>query len=125
MVSPKERKQDIIDTIEENPISIQLDTTIRTVVDGALKMVNDTKMLRVRIFQQKSPEVINISDIKGTANTTKKYGMLADYRADIKDVSTENLTFDSPYGKMEILGIYPQVVSGEICGYQCDLKRVS
>lgn len=125
MVTADERKQDILDTIEENPVDITIDMATRTIVDGAWKVTDGTKDLRVRIFQQKNPEVAIISDVKGTADTTKKYGMLADYLASLKDVSEEKIVFDSPYGKMEVLAIYPQIVRGEICGYQCDLKRVS
>ena len=51
--------------------------------------------------------------------------MLADYTADLKDVSDNKIIFDSIYGRMEVIAIYPQIVKGEICGYQCELKRVS
>lgn len=125
MVSADERRQDIINTINENPIEITINTTTRKVVDGAWKTEKGTKVLTVRIFQQKNPELAVISDIKGTADTTKKYGMLADHQANLNDVSEEKIVFDSVYGKMEVLAIYPQIVKGEICGYQCDLKRVS
>lgn len=125
MVSADERKQDIINTINENPIEITINTIARKVVDGAWKTEDETKTLTVRIFQQKNPELAVISDIKGTADTTKKYGMLADHQANLNDVSEKKIVFDSVYGKMEVLAIYPQIVKGEICGYQCDLKRVS
>ncbi len=125
MMTPEERKQDIINTINENPIEITINVTTRKVVDGAWKTEKGTKVLTVRIFQQKNPELAVISDIKGTADTTKKYGMLADHQANLNDVSEEKIVFDSVYGKMEVLAIYPQIVKGEICGYQCDLKRVS
>lgn len=125
MVSIEQRTQDITRTIEKNPTNITIDVTTRTIVDGAWKVIEGTKSLTVRIFQQKNPEVQIISDVKGTADTTKKYGMLADHLADLKDVSEEKIIFSSVYGKMEILAIYPQIVKGVICGYQCDLKRVS
>lgn len=125
MISAKERKQDIINTINENPVDIEINVTTRKAVDGAWKTEKGTRALTVRIFQQKNPELAVISDIKGTADTTKKYGMLADYMADLKDASNEKIEFDSPYGRMEIVAVYPQIVKGEICGYQCELKRVS
>lgn len=125
MVSAEERRQDIINSIEANPTEITIKVSTRKIVNGAWKTEDGTKTLTVRIFQQKNPEVMVISDIKGTADTSKKYGMLADYKADLKDVSSENLTFNTAYGHMEVLAIYPQVVKGEVCGYQCDLKRVS
>lgn len=125
MVSADERRQDIINTINENPVEITIKTITRKVVDGAWKTGDETKTLTVRIFQQKNPEIAVISDIKGTADTTKKYGMLADYQANLNDISEEKIVFDSIYGKMEVLATYPQIVKGEICGYQCDLKRVS
>lgn len=125
MVSAEERKQDIINSIEANPTEITIKVSTRKIVNGAWKTEDDTKALKVRIFQQKNPEVMIISDIKGTADTSKKYGMLADYKADLKDVSSENLTFKTAYGYMEVIAVYPQIVRGEICGYQCELKRVS
>lgn len=125
IVSAKERKQDIINTINANPVEITINVNTRAIVDGAWKTSDEDKTLTVRIFHQKNPEVMVISDIKGTADTTKKYGMLADHLAGLKDVSEEKIAFDSVYGKMEVLAIYPQIVKGEICGYQCDLKRVS
>lgn len=125
MVSADERKQDIINTINENPVEITIGINTRTIVNGAWKIEKGSKTLSVRIFQQKNPEVSVISDKKGTADTTKKYGMLADYTAELRDVSEEKIVFNSIYGKMEVLAIYPQIAKGEICGYQCDLKRVS
>lgn len=125
MVSVEERKQDILNTIIENSTEITVSLNTRTIVDGAWKVEKESKTLTVRIFQQKNPEVSVISDIKGTADTTKKYGMLADHTAGLRDVSEEKISFDSIYGKMEVLAIYPQIAKGEICGYQCDLKRVS
>lgn len=125
MVTAEERKQDIINSINENPINIEIQVKVRDTVDGAWSISSRTETLTVRIVQQKSPEVIGISEVKGTADTTKKYGMLADHTAGLLDSSRETITFDSLYGKMEVLGVYPQIVRGEICGYQCDLKRVS
>ena len=125
MVTADERKQDIINTIEENPTEITISVSTRKIVDGAWSIDDSDRTLTVRIFQQKNPEVSVISDTKGTADTSKKYGMLADHTADLTDLSEERIEFGSPYGKMEVLAIYPQVVKGEVCGYQCELKRVS
>lgn len=125
MVTADERKQDIINTIKENPTEITISVSTRKIVDGAWSVDDSSKTLTVRIFQQKNPEVSVISDIKGTADTSKKYGMLTDHTAGLTDLSEERIEFESPYGKMEVLAIYPQVVKGEVCGYQCELKRVS
>jgi hypothetical protein len=125
MVSPERRKQDIINAIEESPTEITIRLSTRKIVEGAWSIDDISKTLNVRIFQQRNSEVSSISDTKGTADTSKKYGMLADYMADLKDASNEKIEFDSPYGRMEIVAVYPQIVKGEICGYQCELKRVS
>lgn len=125
MISPERRKQDIINTIEENPTEITINVSTRRIVEGAWSIYDTPKTLKVRIFQQKNSEVSSISDIKGTADISKKYGMLADYMADLIDMPNEKIEFDSPYGKMEMVAAYPQIVKGEICGYQCELKRVS
>jgi hypothetical protein len=125
MVSPERRKQDIINVIEENPTEITIKLSTRKIVDGTWSIDDISKTLNVRIFQQRNSEISSISDTKGTADTSKKYGMLADHMADLKDASNEKIEFDSPYGRMEIVAVYPQIVKGEICGYQCELKRVS
>lgn len=125
MVTVDERRGDITRTIALNPTTITIKYEKRKEVDGAWQVERGEHQLTVRLFEQKSPEVIMISEKKGTANTTKKYGMLADYKANLQDVATEDLTFETPYGDMKVLGIYPQIARGQICGYQCDLKRVT
>lgn len=125
MITVKERKEDIQRTINKNPTLIIIRYKIKTIKDGAWKIEEREENLKVRLFEQKSPETVLISDIKGTAQTTKKYGMLADSKSNLKDLSNESIMFDTDYGKMEIVGIYPQITLGEICGYQCDLKRIS
>ncbi len=125
MITVKERKEDIQKTINKNPTSIILKYKIKTIKDGAWKIEEREEHLKVRLFEQKSPETVLISDTKGTAQTTKKYGMLADSKSNLKDLSNESIVFDTDYGKMEIVGIYPQITLGDICGYQCDLKRIS
>lgn len=125
MVTVDERRGDISRTIALNPTTVTLKYAKRTEVDGAWKVERGEHQLTVRLFEQKSPEVIMISDKKGTANTTKKYGMLADYKANLQDIATEDIGFQTPYGDMELIGVYPQIARGEICGYQCDLKRVT
>lgn len=123
MISPEERKQDIIFNIEQNPTNISLDVKTKEVVNGAWKITKSTKLLKVRIFEQKKSETTIISDTKGTADVSKRYGMLADFNAGLMDIST-NLKFSTLYGEMEITAVYPQIAKGVVCGYQCDLKRV-
>lgn len=125
MIDPEKRKQDVINSIKENPTEITIGISVKKIVDGAWSIEDSNKKLTVRIFQQKNPEVVTISDTKGTADTSKKYGMLADYTAGLTDLSEERIEFDSPYGKMEVIAIYPQIIKNEVCGYQCELKRVS
>ena len=125
MITAEQRKQDIINSIEDNPTEITINVSTRRIVNGAWKVDKGDRTLKVRIFQQKNPEVTVISDVKGTADTSKKYGMLADYLAELNDLSEEKIVFTSPYGNMELLAVYPQIIKGEVCGYQCELKRVS
>ena len=125
MITAEQRKQDIINSIEDNPTEITINVSTRRIVNGAWKVDKGDRTLRVRIFQQKNPEVTVISDVKGTSDTSKKYGMLADYLAELNDLSEEKIVFTSPYGNMELLAVYPQIIKGEVCRYQCELKRVS
>lgn len=124
MISPEKRKQDIFRTINLNPTKIIIKSTEKVEKDGAFEEVETIKELTVRIYNQKQSEIKVYSDTKGTSHSTRKYGMLMDHTANIDVNSRKSIEFESIYGHMKIVAIYPQISKGEICGYQCDLERI-
>jgi len=80
----------------------------------------------VRIFPQGSRISQEISTLAGTKQVDKSWGLLADYQADIKTGPNVLDEFDVPdLGRFCVLAVYPQVVQGQVVGYQADLEKVS
>lgn len=125
MITPKQRKQNIIDTINKNPTKIIIIQTEEVLKGGHLDQQQIKKELKIRIYHQKHPEVSVLSDKKGIYHSSRRYGMLVDYTADIKVDSRQSIEFDTAYGTMKVTAVYPQIVQGEVCGYQCDLERMN
>lgn len=126
MMTPERRKKDISWSISRNPTEISFTKTVKRVVDGHFAETTDTVTIKVRIFPQKNPDSsINISTgTVGTSYQHTAYGMLADSEAELDINSKDSIKFDCPYGHMKIKNVYPQIVNGEICGYDCGLEKV-
>ncbi|MDG5852492.1 hypothetical protein [Clostridium beijerinckii] len=50
--------------------------------------------------------------------------MLADYEANLEVDPQNAIEFDSIYGHMKMIAVYPQIIKDELCGYQVDLERI-
>ena len=124
MISPERRKKDILENIAINPTTISIKQTKKIVINGAYDEVESEIISEARIFAQKNPDLKVSSDAKGTAYSSKTYGMLADSGVELSVSTKERVEFNCPYGKMRIIEVYPQIVKGVICGYQCDLERI-
>lgn len=124
MISPDIRKQDIQRSIDSNPTTITIKYTEKVEVDGAYEEIETTQELTVRIYNQKSSEVKYKSDTIGTSYTIRKFGMLMDHTVTLDVNSRKIIKFNCIYGNLKIVAIYPQIVKGVICGYQCDLERI-
>ena len=124
MINPDRRKKDISRSINSNPTIITITNTEKIEVDGAYEEVETNQELIVRIYNQKKSEAKIKSDTIGTSSTNRIYGMLMDHTAKLNIDSRKNIHFNCIYGTLKIVDIYPQIVKGEICGYQCDLERV-
>lgn len=121
------RRQHISWTIQQNPTKIIVQRTEKVDVGGYFDEVKSVHgPYTVRIFQQGMRIPQEISTLAGTKQVDKGWGMLADYQTNIKagpDVQDE---FDVPgLGHFCILAVYPQVVQGQVVGYQADLEKVS
>ncbi|PRR85968.1 hypothetical protein [Clostridium luticellarii] len=126
MITAERRKKDIKWSIDQNPIEISFTKTIKKLVNGHLEEIKDDVTLTVRIFPQKTYDSsINVSTSTiGTSYQNTAYGMLADSEADLSIDSKSSIEFDCSYGHMKIKNVYPQIVNGEICGYDCGLEKV-
>ncbi len=124
MINPKRRKKDILENIAINPTTISIKQTKKVVINGAYDEVESEIIFEARIFAQKNPDLKVSSDTKGTAYSSKTYGMLVDSGVELSVSTKERIEFNCPYGKMRIIEVYPQIVKGVLCGYQCDLERI-
>lgn len=124
MISPERRKKDILENIAINPTTISIKQTRKVVINGAYDEVESEITFEARIFAQKNPDLKVSSDTKGTAYSSKTYGMLVNSEVELSVSTKERIEFNCPYGKMRIIEVYPQIVKGVLCGYQCDLERI-
>ncbi len=126
MITAERRKKDIKWNISRNPIEISFTKITKEPVNGHLEETTENVTLTVRIFPQKNPDS-SIKISTGTIGTSYQhtaYGMLADSEADLSIGSKDSIEFDCPYGHMKVKNVYPQIINGEICGYDCGLEKV-
>ncbi len=124
MINPKRRKKDILENIAINPTEINIKYIKKELIDGAFQESEMDITFNARVFAQKNPDLKVSSDTKGTAYSSKTYGMLVNSEVELSVSTKERIEFNCPYGKMRIIEIYPQIVKGVLCGYQCDLERI-
>lgn len=124
MITAKRRKVDILKSISINPIEIKIKQVVKVLKDGYFDEEEKETKLIVRIYHQKHPEMITSSNTIGTSYSTRRYGMLVDHTAILEVDSKNAIEFDCLYGHMEITAVYPQIIKGDLCGYQCDLERI-
>lgn len=113
--------------IAENPTDITVRRTEKVDMGGYFdEVTSEHGPFTVRIFQQGSRIPQEISTLAGTKQVDKGWGMLADYQADIKAGPNVVDEFDVPgLGHFRVVAVYPQVVQGQLVGYQADLEKVS
>ena len=124
-LNPERIKQQIIKAIAVNPTEIEIKQTVKVEKDGYFEEEEKTYKLKVIIYQGSNRTEIKVSsDNIGTSYSNKRYSMVADYTANLEANPKNNIEFDCKEGHMKIVAVYPQVISGVICGYECDLERV-
>jgi len=121
------RRQHIKWTISQNPVEITIHRTIKQDMGGYFEEIEeDIGPFIVRIFQQGSRIPRETSTLAGTKNIDRGWGLLAEYTADIKAGSGVMDKFEVPgLGKFQVIAVYPQIVEGQVVGYQADLEKVS
>jgi len=121
------RRQHVAWAIQQNPVTIIIQRTEKTDAGGYFTETPSTHgPYTVRIFQRGTQVPQTVSTLAGTKETDRTWGLLADYNADFKAGSNILDEFEvAGLGKFQVLNVYPQVVQGEIVGYQADLEKVS
>ena len=80
----------------------------------------------VRIYQYGTWIPQEVSTLAGTKQVDRTWGMLMDHEADVKAGSNVLDEFEVPeMGKFQVLAVYPQIVQGQVVGYQVTLEKVS
>lgn len=120
------RRQHISWTIQQNPLTITINRTEKIEKNGCFEDAFSTVgPFEVRIFTQKSANPREVSTLAGTMQVDKNWGMLASFDADLRDGPNVIDEFDAPgFGHFKVVKLYPQIVMGQIAGYQVDLEAV-
>lgn len=121
------RRQHITWSIQQNPTTITIHRTEKIEAGGHFEEAeSEVGPFIVRIFSQRSQVPQEVSTLAGTKQTDGTWGMLADWQADIKAGPNVLDEFDAPgMGCFQVLAVYPQIVKGELVGYQVALEKVS
>lgn len=121
------RRQHTKWAIEQNPTTITIHRTEKIDAGGYFEEIeSEVGPFTVRIYQYGTWVPQEVSTLAGTKQVDRTWGMLMDYEADVKAGSNVLDEFEVPgLGKFQVLGVYPQVVKGELVGYQVALEKVS
>lgn len=121
------RRQHITWTIQQNPVKIIIQRTEKMDKGGYFEEIeSEVGPFVVRIYQYGTWVPQEVNTLAGTKQVDRTWGMLADWQADIKAGSNVLDEFDVPgVGRFQTLEVYPQVVKGELVGYQVALEKVS
>ena len=121
------RRQHAKWAIQQNPTTITIHRTEKIDMGGYFEEVeSEVGPFVVRIYQYGTLVPQEVSTLAGTKQVDRTWGMLMDYEADVKAGSNVLDEFEVPgIGKFQVLEVYPQVVKGELVGYQVALEKVS
>jgi hypothetical protein len=113
--------------IQQNPTTITINRTEKTDMGGYFEEVKtEVGPFVVRLYGYGTWLPQEVSTLAGTKQVDKTWGMLADCQADIKAGPNVLDRFEvSGMGCFRVLEVYPQVVKGELVGYQVALEKVS
>jgi hypothetical protein len=121
------RRQHTSWAIQQNPTTIIIHRTEKIDAGGYFEEVNsDVGPFVVRLYGYGTWLPQEVSTLAGTKQVDKTWGMLADWQADIKAGPNVLDEFEVPgMGCFQVLEVYPQIVKGELVGYQVALEKVS
>ena len=120
------RRQQIQWAIAQNPVTVTIHRTEKIETEGHFEEIKtQAGPFSVRIFPKGQRYPKEVSDIAGTKQIDEGWGLLADYQADIKAGPNVLDEFEvSGLGSFKITAIHPQMVMGQIAGYQADIEKV-
>jgi hypothetical protein len=126
MESLETRRKQTIWNISLNPVTINIKRTEKIEADGGFtESESQLGPYIVRIFKQKNSNQKEMSTLAGTKEVDDSWGMLADYTVDLKAGPNVKDEFDvAGLGHFLIKATNPQLVEGQIAGYQADLEKV-
>jgi len=121
------RRQHVKWAIQQNPTTITIRRTEKIDMGGYFEEVeSEVGPFVVRIYQYGTWVPREVSTLAGTKQVDRTWGMLVEHEADVKAGSNVLDEFEVPgLGKFQVLDVYPQVVKGELVGYQVTLEKVS
>ena len=121
------RRQHTKWAIEQNPVEIIIQRTEKMDKGGYFEEIeSEHGPYTVRIFQRGMQISIEISTLGGTKQTDRGWGLLAGHEAEIKAGANALDEFEvDGLGKFQVLAVYPQIIQGQVVGYQADLEKVS
>jgi len=121
------RRQHITWTIQQNPVKIIIHRTEKMDKGGYFEEIeSEHGPYTVRIFQRGMQIPMEISTLGGTKQTDRGWGLLAGHEAEIKAGANALDEFEvDGLGKFQVLAVYPQIIQGQVVGYQADLEKVS
>ncbi|MDI6872275.1 MAG: hypothetical protein QME79_13185 [Bacillota bacterium] len=112
--------------IQQNPTMITVQRTEKVAAGGGLSEVKSTKgPFTVRIFQQGGGRPRDVTGLAGAMLVNTGWGLLADHLADLKAGPNVRDEFEVPgIGRFVVRTIYPQVMLGQVVGYQAETEKV-
>ena len=121
------RRQHTKWAIQQNPTTITIHRIEKIDAGGYFEEIeSEVGPFTVRIYQYGTWVPQEVSTLAGTKQVDRTWGMLMDHEADVKVGSNVLDEFEVPaLGKFQVLEVYPQVVKGELVGYQAVLEKVS
>lgn len=121
------RRQHISWAIQQNPTTITINRTEKIDAGGYFDEVHsEVGPFIVRIYQYGTWAPQEVNTLAGTKQVDRTWGMLMDYEADVKAGPNVLDEFEvAGIGKFQVLEVYPQIVKGELVGYQVALEKVS
>lgn len=113
--------------IAENAVQITISRTEKIEADGAFQeRISTVGPFTVRVFQRDSGAAPQeVSTLAGTKLVDTRWGLLADWQADIRAGANVKDEFEAFGYRFLVVAVYPQRVMGQIVGYQADLERMS
>lgn len=112
-------------SIQQNPTSITIQRTERKDAGGYFdEDITNLSPQTVRVFSSKSSTNQTVTSLAGEKQVDRHFGLLADYKADIKADTHTKDEFEIDGMSFIVKAVYPQMINSKLTGYQCELERV-